>query len=444
MGRRAKAPQPQRGDNVAGRYELCREIARGALATVFEARHLVTGRSVALKFIQRDCAQHAIAESRLKRATLALGALRHPAIVDAFDAGESIELGPFLALEMLDGRTLEGILAARRRLSVDESLFIARSIGEALAFAHKKGFVHRDVRPANILLARTAYGAETVKLIDFGLAVAIEETIALAEPSRGFDPLGALEYVPSEQIVKPSKKDPKSDQYALAAVLLECLAGNIPAIPDSDDGSAGLSSLRDLVPDLPSSVSSAIARAMSASPADRFADMDAFLSACGASEAKPVAILAPSRPRPEDRPTTPVKPDAAETAVSRRRFARAPYITPCRVVRADGATIDGRSEDISEGGLLIVLSQREESRAGGPPAGPAGAPAGQEKPQPERVRVRFALPTTGVIATVDATVRWMRDTRGRSALGIEFVELPQDARASVATYVGLVGSSKPS
>mgnify|MGYP002077100585 FL=1 len=114
--------------------------------------------------------------------------------------------------------------------------------------------------------------------------------------------------------------------------------------------------------------------------------------------------------------------------MSRRRFARAPYITPYRVVRHDGGTIDGRSEDISEGGLLIVLSQREESRA-----------QGNKDASPEKVRVRFALPTSGLVATAVATVRWVRDNRGRSALGIEFDDLPDEARDSIATYVKLVG-----
>ena len=424
---RSRSTQPKRGDTVAGRYELSREIARGAMATVFEARHVALGRMVALKFVQRDCAQPAIAESRLRRATAALGALRHPGIVEAFDAGDSAEVGPFLALEMLEGRTLEGILAARRRLSIEDSLFVVRSAGEALAYIHRRGFVHRDIRPANILLTRSPCGTEGIKVIDFGLAVPIGEEPSASEPMRGFDPLGALEYIPSEQLSRPAKKDPRSDQYALAAVLLECLAGNIPAIPENDDLSGGLAALRELVPGLPQTVSLAIARAMAPSPADRFANVEAFLEAAGAANARPTAILSPARGA-DARPTVPVVTPQGAPGVSRRRFARAPYITPCRVVRHDGVTIDGRSEDISEGGLLIVLSQREESRA-----------QGNKDASPEKVRVRFALPTSGLVATAVATVRWVRDNRGRSALGIEFDDLPDEARDSIATYVKLVG-----
>jgi serine/threonine-protein kinase len=428
---RSRSSQPKRGDAVAGRYELSREIARGAMATVFEARHAALSRMVALKFVQRDCPQPAIAESRLRRATAALGFLRHPGIVEAFDAGDSAELGPFLALEMLDGRTLEGILAARRRLSIEDSLFVIRSAGEALAYIHKRGFVHRDIRPANIFLTRSPHVPEGIKLIDFGLAVPIGDDPSPNEPMRGFDPLGALEYVPSEQLSRPTKKDPRSDQYALAAVLLECLAGNVPAIPDNDDLSGGLGALRELVPELPQSTSEAIARAMAPSPGDRFPSVEAFLDACGAASARPTAILSPARGRAESRPTIPVvAPAAAQpSAETRRRFARAPYITPCRVVRPDGATIDGRSEDVSEGGLLIVLSQREESRAG----------QDKDKSGNEKVRVRFALPTSGLVATVMATVRWVRDNRGRCALGVEFDDLPDEARKSISTYVTLVG-----
>ncbi len=432
FGRPGRAPHPKRGDRVAGRYELSREVARGAMATVFEARHLVTGRAVAMKFVQGDCSQPEIAAERLKRAALALGAVRHPAIVDAYDAGESVEVGQFIALEMLEGRTLEGILAARRRLPLQESLYVVRRVGEALAFVHRRGFVHRDVRPANVFFARAPHGVETVKLIDFGLAVTVDEEPAVAEPTRGFDPLSALEYVPVEHGQRPSKRDPRSDQHALASVLLECLAGNSLVL--DDDAAGGFEGLRELVPDVPRALVDALAKAMSPVPADRFADVEAFLEACGAADAKPLAIVSPARPKVDARPTTPVKAVAANepppAVVSRRRFQRAPYITPCRVVRADGITIDGRAEDISEGGLLIVLSQREEMKAGG-----------SAQDGPEKVRVRFALPTTGVVATVEALVRWIKDGKGRSALGIEFTELAPDARMSIATYVGLVGTA---
>ena len=120
--------------------------------------------------------------------------------------------------------------------------------------------------------------------------------------------------------------------------------------------------------------------------------------------------------------------------VARRRHQRAPYITPVRVHRADGTFVDGRTEDISEGGILVILPQTKEI------AEKVGAGASGD--QPEHVRARFALPTDGQIVNLVGKVRWIRDARGRAALGIEFDSLAIPVRKAINTYVDFVGGEQ--
>jgi c-di-GMP-binding flagellar brake protein YcgR len=110
---------------------------------------------------------------------------------------------------------------------------------------------------------------------------------------------------------------------------------------------------------------------------------------------------------------------AGPAASQRRRFARAPYVTPVRVLRPGGKVVEGRSEDISAGGLLVVIS----------------SPCVPE----ELVKVRFALPSSGRIVELSAITKWIRNTRGTEAVGFEFTQLPSDSRATIERYVSAMG-----
>ena len=123
------------------------------------------------------------------------------------------------------------------------------------------------------------------------------------------------------------------------------------------------------------------------------------------------------------RPTSPTKPPlpavAAPELDQRRRFGRAPYVTPVRVLRPNGKVVEGRSEDISAGGLLVVISAPCEAN--------------------EIVKVRFALPGSGRIVEVSAITKWVRNTRGTEAVGFEFNQLAADNRAAIEHYVTAMG-----
>lgn len=417
---------------LAGRYELVREIARGGMGVVYEGRHLVTGRVVAIKCVLDDSRQVALARLRLMQEAMVLGRVRHPCIVEVHDAGIDDRGAPYIAMEMLEGRTLDGILAARRTLQLDETLFIARHIGEALSTSHRRGVVHRDVKPSNIFVVKSAPGMEEIKLIDFGIAGVIGQSDTECAPpriTRAGDMLGTLDYVSPEQLERAHVLDPRSDQYALAAVLYECLSGNIPPLSVRLAGPAHMLDLRKLVPGISQGVVRAIETALMPKAKDRFADMDDFLAMLlrDAPKLGKLVIFSRGNPASIQGPA----PAAEPTLSTRRRNVRAPYITPCRVVRADGSCIDARSEDISEGGILLLLPHAST---------PASAPF--QTGATELVRIRFALPTTGLVATVVGAVRWVKDGRGRAALGVEFEGLESEARRSIATYVKHFGEAK--
>lgn len=425
---------PRKGDVVAGRYILIREIARGGMGVVFEARHAFTKRTLALKFVPTDVVQQELGRKRLEQEARSLGLVRHPGVVEIWDAGLSPEVGPYIAMEFLEGRTLDGILGARRVLSVPETLLVARSVGQALAHAHARGVVHRDVKPSNIFLVRGPDGHEQLKLIDFGIAGHISDDAAPSSSriTKAGDMLGTLDYLAPEQLARPELVDPRSDQCSLATVLFECLAGAVPPISERLGGPGRLPNLSQQQPQIPARVSAAICRAMSAKVTDRFPNVEAFLAALQDDGAPPeivtTGLLPGVAPPPATAAAAPVvPPQGAPNAVSRRRYERAPYITPCRVLCEDGSNIDGRSEDISEGGLLLILPHYMKNRA--------EAQSGRT----ETVKIRFSLPTTGAIATVSGTVRWLKDGSGRAALGIEFDAPSDEVRSSIATYVRLVG-----
>jgi serine/threonine protein kinase len=336
------------------------------------------------------------------------------------DGGLTRDGYSYLVLEMLEGRTLEGLLAARSKLSVADTVGVALQLCDALEAVHHAGVVHRDVKPSNVIVLRGAGGIEVVKLVDFGVAKLMEPAPDEKLTQQGAV-IGTPAYMSPEQLLAEGELDPRSDIYSLGATLYECLSGRTPhdgnyaRLVRGAAGGESFTPLHSLVPDIPQRLAEVVDRALARSPASRFANMKALVAAIeqavpGASHQTTLRHAPPS--------AEPSKPSPVE----QRRLARAPYNTPVRLVLPDGG-IDGRSEDISAGGLL-VLSRAE-------------CPAGQ------RITLRFALPMEGTVVSVEADVRWVRaahglEKQGLCAIGLEFFQLPEPVRASVERYVALM------
>jgi len=428
------------GATVDRRYLLKREIARGGVGAVFEAEHLFTKRSVAVKLLLPEMRYAPEPRARLLREALALTAARHPGVVSALDAGEAEDGTPYLVLELLEGRSLEGILAVRRRIDPAEVVWLGAAICDALAAAHHKGIVHRDIKPSNVFVARDDQGQEVVKLFDFGVASVSKESNKLTQEGAL---LGTPEYMAPEQLLARAV-DGRTDLYALGVTLYECLAGVVPFEGNFGEvllkvSTQPVTPLRQKVGDVPPELAVVIERALSREAADRFPDVESFAQALRESApahrpgsllgirqgppplpvrsaAAPVGIVAPPISVRKPLPAPPPPPVALPG--TRRRFPRAPYVTPVRIVRGT-EVLEGRSEDISIGGLLVLGPQAFE--------------------QAGLVRVRFALPMTGRVIELDATARWVKAARATGAVGLQFVSLPDDAQEVIERYVTMMG-----
>src|ERR1700722_14791105 len=265
------------GGIVDTRYELRRLIARGGMGLVFEAHHRFTRRAVALKLLPDEVRGQKEPRGRLLREAHALTAVRHPGIVEVLDAGVCREMGPYVVMEMLDGRTLDGILAARRRLSIRDAVQVARQVCDAVGHAHSRGVVHRDLKPSNYFIARNEIGQETVKLIDLGVAAVAEEQLEQHDHklTQAHEVLGTPEYMAPEQLWGRAI-DARTDVYAIGMSLYECLTGEVPyagTYPEvlvQVSNAPGPPKVRERRPDVPEALAGAIEMALEKNAADRF------------------------------------------------------------------------------------------------------------------------------------------------------------------------------
>src|SRR6185437_2782607 len=282
---------------LADRYHLERELGSGGMAIVYLAQDLKHRRQVAIKVLRPELAA-ALGRERFLREVTNTANLRHPHILPLFDSGEAGEL-LFYVMPFVEGESVRHRLTREKQLPVDDALRIARDVADALHYAHTHGVIHRDIKPANILLDN---GHAVVA--DFGIARAITAAAgseALTETGLG---MGTPLYMSPEQGAGENM-DGRSDQYALGCVLYEMLAGE-PPFTGRTAQAIMARRLTDPVPPLrtvresvPIHVEQVINRALSKSPADRFATAKQFAEAL----AEPGAPVAPGPgPRPGPRP----------------------------------------------------------------------------------------------------------------------------------------------
>lgn len=412
------------GSVVDRRYRLKREIARGGAGAVFEAEHLFTSRPVAIKLLIGEQAEKSESRQRLLLEARALTVARHPGIVLGLDAGETEDGTPYLVMELLEGRTLEGILAVRRRVGVPDAVYIGMQLCDALGAAHERGILHRDIKPSNVFISRSESGREVTKIFDFGIARLVQQNLKLTQQGAV---LGTPEYMAPEQLMAQEDVDARCDIYALGVSLYEALAGTVPFEGNFGEvllkvATQPVPSLCARCPQVPREFEAVLEKALARDPADRYATVREFaeaLSGVPTGDEQPTSLLGLRAPTPLHGAATRVPPPLPEQPTTRRRFARAPYVTPVRIQCANGTSLEGRSEDISVGGLLVLAPQA----------------FGQE----ESVSVRFALPITGKLLEVPAIARWVKKARGTGAIGLEFAALSPEQLAVIEHYVSAMG-----
>jgi serine/threonine-protein kinase len=211
-----------------GRYEIVAEIGRGAMGVVYRARDPVLDRVVAVKtiLVPADPAERADYEARFFQEAKAVGRLNHASIVTVYDAGNAGDVA-FMAMEYVEGNELRDLVAGGARLAVARAVDIAAQIAEGLAYAHERGIVHRDVKPANVMV--TADGR--AKIMDFGIARIRVSDVQTQTGTR----LGSPKYMSPEQVLG-KRADARSDIFSLGVVLYEMLVGAPPFAGEDVNG----------------------------------------------------------------------------------------------------------------------------------------------------------------------------------------------------------------
>jgi serine/threonine protein kinase len=214
------------GDLLAGKYRIERKLGEGGMGVVFAATHVTLEKPRAIKLLRAEIAADAEAVRRFLREARATSELssRHVARVHDVDRLPSGE--PYLVMEYLDGADLASLLAAHGPLPAAEAARYVLEACDALAEAHARGLVHRDVKPANLFLARREGGPPAIKVLDFGIAKAAAPSAGSATAAGAF--LGTLKYSAPEQIECSASVDARADLWALGVVLYELSTGALP------------------------------------------------------------------------------------------------------------------------------------------------------------------------------------------------------------------------
>ena len=278
-----KAVMPGAGNEdsspiIAGKFRLLREIGRGGMGVVFEAEDLRLGRTVALKFLPADRITDSAARHRFIQEAQAASALDHVNICDIHEIGETAPGELFIVMTRYRGDSLDERIG-RGPIPPAQVLDLAAQITEGLAAAHERGIVHRDLKPGNVLVTEEG----VVKILDFGLAKLVGREQLTATNST----VGTPAYMSPEQ-VRGDQVDARTDLWSLGVMLYEMVVGNRPF--RRDDAPALLHAIlsdapepvKDLRPGFPAGIEAVISRALSKTPARRFATAREMGEAIGA------------------------------------------------------------------------------------------------------------------------------------------------------------------
>lgn len=264
------------GTTLDDRYKLYEQIGAGGMAEVYRAEDLRLGRTVAIKILRAQFATDPNTLRRFLDEARSLAGFSHPNVVNVYDVGKQNERY-YIVMEFVPGEDLRRKVETEKRIPMRQALDIARQVAQGIGSAHRKGLVHRDLKPGNILISPTG----EVKVADFGIA-RIMATTGYTEPGIVW---GTTAYLSPEQ-VRGEQATPASDVYALGVVLYEMLAGE-PPFQGEDRVAVALKHLHDAPPpfddslNLPRGVVFLVQKALAKNPADRFANADEMARALG-------------------------------------------------------------------------------------------------------------------------------------------------------------------
>ncbi|HEY7009112.1 MAG TPA: Stk1 family PASTA domain-containing Ser/Thr kinase [Jatrophihabitantaceae bacterium] len=258
---------------VGGRYELGELIGYGGMAEVHRGRDIRLGRDVAIKVLRADLARDPSFLNRFRREAQAAAGLNHASIVSVYDTGEDAGVEgtpqPFIVMEYVQGRTLRDILKTEGKLPPRRAMEIVAEVAGALDFSHRSGLVHRDVKPANVMITQTG----AVKVMDFGIARAVADNAATVTQTANV--IGTAQYLSPEQ-ARGEAVDARSDVYSTGCLLYELVTGTPPFQGDSPVAVAyqhvreNASAPSSRVPGLPRALDSIVMKALAKNPQNRY------------------------------------------------------------------------------------------------------------------------------------------------------------------------------
>ncbi len=257
---------------LSNRYELGETLGYGGMSEVHHGHDVRLGREVAIKILRADLARDPQFQERFRREAQNAAALNHPAIVAVYDTGETqAEFGPlpYIVMEYVEGRTLRDIVKTEGPMSQKRAMEVMADVCAALDFSHRHGIVHRDVKPANVMITKNG----AVKVMDFGIARAMHDGQSAMTQTAAV--IGTAQYLSPEQ-ARGESVDARSDVYAAGCVLYELITGEPPFTGDSPVAVAYQHVREDPKP--PSSVNPAVTatldavvlKALSKGPANRY------------------------------------------------------------------------------------------------------------------------------------------------------------------------------
>ena len=336
------------GRVIGGRYRVLAPLGEGGMATLWRAVDEQLDREVAVKLLRPQYGTDAGFAARFRQEARSAGSLSHPNIVPVYDYGTDAESGgQYIVMQLVEGQDLAAVLQERGPLQPDEAVRIALGVASALEAAHRRGIVHRDVKPGNILIDHD------VKVTDFGIARAISETSMTVTGTT----LGSVHYFSPEQ-ARGDEVTGASDVYSLGIVLYEMLTGRRPFEGDSAAGVALKRLTEDPLPptthaEVPPALSAIVMRALERDPARRYPDAGSFAEALRVWQRDPDASAAAAVAASAAASLSPAPlPPAGEPTV---------YIPPRVTLPSDRAAISG----MPPGGgppRRQVASRREEPR----------------------------------------------------------------------------------
>jgi eukaryotic-like serine/threonine-protein kinase len=255
-----------------GKYELLSELGHGAMGVVYRARDPIINRLVALKTITTGVADDPALLERFYREAQSAGGLQHPNIVTIYDMGEAGDL-PYIAMELVEGENLEQVIASRTVIPITLKLIYAMQACRAFDYAHKRGIVHRDIKPGNVMLGKDG----TVKVVDFGIARVLEGS----RTQTGML-LGTFAYMSPEQY-HGEHADERSDIWSFGVLLYELLCyerpfrGPTPASLMNNICNEPPRSIKDILPECSPELEAITVRILQKSPRDRYQSMEDVL-----------------------------------------------------------------------------------------------------------------------------------------------------------------------